>query len=53
MMGILFAFLCAGSVLGAIAASLRAEPIGIILSLIMICVWGRLAYTAFTEESLK
>lgn len=51
--GIVYSFLAVSSLAGVVGAAMAGALIAIPLGLIMTFVWGRLAVTAFEEDSVK
>jgi hypothetical protein len=53
LMGILYSTLAVSSLLGLIGAAITANLFAIAIGAVMTFVWGRLAVTAFEENSVK
>lgn len=51
--GVIYSFLALSSFIGVIGAAMAGALIALPIGLIMTFVWGRLAMTAFEEDSVK
>jgi len=52
-MGILYSVLAFSSFLGLVGSAIKVNLIAMAFGTIMTFIWGRLAFTAFEEDSVK